>query len=427
MVCVIENDNLKLYCVMDSLNDKIRILTEAARYDASCSSSGSDRKGDKFGSTSVGGICHSWSADGRCISLLKLLMSNECLYDCVYCANRKSNPIERATFTVKEVVDITVNFYRRNYIEGLFLSSGVCGNGESSMENMVQVAEVLRNKYKFGGYIHLKVIPGTRPDLIQRAGLYADRLSVNIELPSEKSLQILAPAKTKTRIFEPMKAIGEMHSNYKIERKKRKNPQRFAPAGHSTQMIVGASPENDCQILKLSEGLYNKFDLKRVYYSAYIPVNNDNLLPALNTPPLKREHRLYQADWLIRQYGFKADELLDDNCPNLSMDFDPKVQWALRNLHLFPVDVNRASYEMLLRVPGIGVRSAAKICKMRRSTIIREEDLKKLRIVMKRARYFLSINDKFLGPLSMNYDRLLIEMTNIETANNPKFYQPTLF
>lgn len=412
---------------MTSLNDKIRILTEAARYDASCSSSGSERQGGQFGATSVGGICHSWSADGRCISLLKLLMSNECLYDCVYCANRKSNPIERATFTVKEVVDITVNFYRRNYIEGLFLSSGVCGNGESTMENMVQVAEILRNKYKFGGYIHLKVIPGTRNELIQRAGLYADRLSVNIELPSEKSLQVLAPAKTKPRIFEPMQAIGEMHSNYKMARKQHKKPERFAPAGHSTQMIVGASPESDSQILKLSEGLYNKFNLKRVYYSAYIPVNKDNLLPAVNTPPLKREHRLYQADWLIRQYGFKASELLDDANPNLSMDFDPKVQWALRNLNLFPVDVNRASFDMLLRVPGLGMRSAAKICNMRRSTIIREEDLKKLRIVMKRARFFLSINDKYLGPKPLSYDRLLVELTSMERVGRPQFYQPMLF
>lgn len=378
------------------LSRKLEILSAAARYDASCSSSGGGGRrapDGGMGNTSTGGICHSWADDGRCISLLKLLLSNCCIYECAYCANRRSNDIPRATFTPDEVVTLTLDFYRRNYIEGLFLSSGVFVSPDHTMERLVLVAETLRNTHKFGGYIHLKAIPGASPELVRRAGLCVDRLSVNIELPSADSLQKLAPEKSKTDILRPMGWIGDGILESRAERRTSRRAPRFAPAGQSTQMIVGASPENDLHILKLSSNLYTRYDLKRVYYSAYIPVGDSHNLPALRAPPLLREHRLYQADWLMRFYGFGCDEILDAENPNLDETLDPKAAWALRNPHVFPVDINRAEHGWLLRVPGIGVTSAARIVAARRFATLRYDDLKKLGVVLKRARFFIRCPD----------------------------------
>ncbi|HID01976.1 MAG TPA: putative DNA modification/repair radical SAM protein, partial [Desulfobacterales bacterium] len=341
--------------------EKLRILADAAKYDASCSSSGSTRANtsDGIGDSAFGGICHSWAADGRCVSLLKVLLSNQCLYDCKYCLSRRSNDIERATFAPEELADIVINFYRRNYIEGLFLSSAVFASAEKTMADMVEVCELLRNKYRFNGYIHLKVIPGVSRELVELAGMHADRLSVNIELPSESSLKSLAPQKTRASIISPMRQIGETCSELQKERKRIRGAPQFCPAGQTTQMIVGASQETDFHILGLAEKLYQKMALKRVYYSAYIPINNDQLLPPVNSaPPLIREHRLYQADWLLRFYRFNADEILSPEYPELDEKIDPKAAWALRNFDLFPIDINRAPYELLLRVPGLGVKSA---------------------------------------------------------------------
>ncbi len=371
---------------------KIEILGAAARYDASCASSGncSETPVGGFGNTSAAGICHSWADDGRCISLLKILLSNVCEYDCAYCLNRRSNDVPRASFTVQEVVDLTVDFYRRNYIEGLFLSSGVSGGPDATMERMVKVAEKLRLEHRFGGYIHLKAIPGASPDLIRRAGLYADRLSVNIELPSGEALQKFAPDKSKAMIFNPMGQIDRAITESRAERKVNRKAPRFSPAGQSTQMIVGASPENDLQILKLSDSLYRHFQLKRVYFSAYIPVGDDSRLPALPMPPLRREHRLYQADWLMRFYGFDAAEILDEAHPELDEQLDPKAAWALRHPHFFPVDLNRASPETLLRVPGVGPQSARRIVSSRRFGPVRFDHLPKIGVVLKRARFFIT-------------------------------------
>ena len=371
---------------------KLQILSGAARYDASCASSGSKREAPSCGTgnTSQSGICHSWSDDGRCISLLKILLSNDCRYDCAYCVNRSTNSVERASFTAREVVDLTLDFYRRNYIEGLFLSSAVMQSPDVTMERMVRVVETLRSEEHFGGYIHLKIIPGCSSELVRKAGLYADRISVNIELPSQVSLQRLAPQKHKDSILEPMALIGrEIHSSL-VERKADRRAPRFAPAGQSTQMIIGASPENDFQILRLSQGLYKKMNLKRVYYSAYVPVSADNRLPVLAAPPLLREHRLYQADWLLRFYGFSAEEILSDDLPNLDEAFDPKTAWALRHPEFFPVEINRADYLTLLRVPGIGVTSAKRIIAARRFSAITPEGMKKIGVVMKRAKYFIT-------------------------------------
>lgn len=376
---------------MDLLQ-KIEILGAAARYDASCASSGSRREAPAggLGNTSACGICHSWADDGRCISLLKLLLTNFCEYDCAYCSNRRSNDVPRAAFTVQEVVDLTVDFYRRNYIEGLFLSSGVSGGPDATMERMILVAKKLRTEHRFGGYIHLKAIPGASPDLIRRAGLYADRLSVNIELPSGDALRKYAPEKNKEAILKPMGLIGKSIEENREERKKTRRIPRFSPAGQSTQMIVGASPESDMQILHLSSSLYQHFNLKRVYYSAYIPVGDTRQLPALPVPPLRREHRLYQADWLMRFYGFTAGEILDERNPQLDEQLDPKSAWALRNPHFFPVDLNRAELGTLLRVPGIGPQSAKRIVSSRRFGAIRFEHLAKIGVVLKRARYFIT-------------------------------------
>lgn len=363
-----------------NLTEKLTLLGGAARYDASCASSGPGNPG----------VCHSWADDGRCISLLKVLLTNHCLYDCAYCANRRSNPGPRAAFTVRELVDLTLDFYRRNYIEGLFLSSGVFRSPDNTMEAMVAVARALRVQEGFRGYIHLKSIPGADPALVRTAGLYADRLSVNVELPSRSSLEALAPDKPAEAIFRPMKQIAtEAQNALAVAKHHRSLVPRFAPAGQSTQMIVGASPETDLDILRLSSKLYSSYGLKRVYYSAYVPVNDDRRLPALGGPPLRREHRLYQSDWLYRFYGYQPDELLDPGRPYLDEDLDPKASWALRHPEVFPLDINRASGASLLRVPGLGPRSLERILAARRGTRLRRQDLKVLGAVVRKAGPFL--------------------------------------
>jgi len=373
------------------ITEKMKILADSAKYDVSCSSSGSNRKNEGgIGNGHSCGICHSWSDDGRCISLLKVLFTNKCIYDCAYCLNRRSNDIPRAEFTPDELADLTIEFYRRNYIEGLFLSSAIIKNPDYTMELMINVLKLLRQKYRFFGYIHVKVIPGASEQLVQSIGNLADRISVNIELPTEQSLNVLAPQKTKKAIITPMKYISNTRDIIVHERKKSKNIPKFVPAGQTTQMIVGATADSDLQIMKLTQGLYDKFSLKRVYYSAYVPVGTHPSLPTLlQKPPLLREHRLYQADWLLRFYGFRADEILDEFNPNLSAELDPKCAWAVRNPHLFPVDVNSAPYEMLLRVPGIGVLSAKRIMTARKHTRLTYDNLKKIGVVLKRAKYFI--------------------------------------
>ncbi len=375
--------------------EKLRILTDAAKYDASCCSSGSERKNTPggIGTAASAGICHSFSGDGRCISLLKILFTNYCIYDCQYCLNRVSNDVERAAFTPREIADLTIEFYKRNYIEGLFLSSAVIRNPDYTMEQIIEAISILRFEYRFNGYIHAKAIPGASSDLVRQLGFLCDRMSVNIELPSSDSLKKLAPQKTKENIIAPMKQIKGAISESKQEMTVYKHAPSFVPGGQSTQMIIGATPETDRSILTLSENLYKRFSLKRVYYSAYIPIGKNPLLPT-TAPPLLREHRLYQADWLLRYYSFTADELLDDENPNFSNLIDPKCEWALRHMEQFPVEINSASYEMILRVPGIGVRSAMKIVKARRYGRLSFSDLKKMRISMKRAKYFVVANGK---------------------------------
>lgn len=378
---------------------KVEILAEAAKYDVSCSSSGSSRANVQggIGNAAPSGICHSWSSDGRCISLLKLLFSNDCIYDCAYCINRATNDKTRASFTAEEVAKLTINFYKRNYIEGLFLSSAVFLNPDYTMEQLVKTLKILRNQYKFNGYIHVKAIPGADYMLIRQAGELADRMSVNIELPSRDSLESLAPQKKADDILKPMEQIGTDLVESKEDKKKFKSTPDFVPAGHTTQLIVGASPEKDFQILKLSEGLYNKFNLKRVYYSAFMPVSPDKRLPAVSGPPLLREHRLYQADWLLRFYNFEADELLGPGRPDFNLDYDPKLDWALNNLDKFPVEINKAGYWQLLRVPGIGPTSARRIISARKEARLSAENFKKLGSVLKRAKYFILCDGKYLA------------------------------
>ncbi len=374
--------------------EKLTILSDAAKYDAACTSSGVRRKFQpgKIGSTSssIAGCCHSFSADGRCVTLLKVLMTNSCVYDCKYCVNRRSNDTRRAAFTPRELAELTIGFYRRNYIEGLFLSSGVLRNADYTTEQMIRALRILRQEYGFNGYIHAKAIPGTSPELVQQLGLLADRMSVNIELPSQQSLQTLAPDKTREAILRPMGLIRDKVFESKQELVKYKHAPSFAPAGQSTQLIVGATRDTDRHILHLTEALYRKYRLKRVFYSAYVPVVENSLLPALDTkPPLLREHRLYQADWLLRFYGFQASELLDEAHPDFNPQLDPKCSWAVSHLEQFPVEVMRADYETLLRVPGIGPTSAKRIVSARRTAHLRFEDLKKLGVVVKRAQYFV--------------------------------------
>ncbi len=377
----------------DRIIQKLEILADAAKYDVSCSSSGSKRenKNKGLGDAKGMGICHTYTEDGRCVSLLKILLTNYCIYDCAYCVTRRSNDVQRAAFTVEEVVDLTINFYRRNYIEGLFLSSGIFKDPDYTMERLVRVAKKLRTEHNFNGYIHLKSIPGASDELMQEAGLYADRLSVNIELPSEQSLKQLAPEKNTADIEKPMAAISQAIRQNRNEIQVFKKAPLFVPAGQSTQMIVGASPESDWQVMQKADQLYKSFGLKRVYYSAYVPVMEDNRLPALSSaPPVLRENRLYQTDWLLRFYGFSLEEILNQQHPDLSTEMDPKLTWALRNLHLFPVDINTADYEMILRIPGLGVKSAKKIVAARRFGKITLEHLQKFGVMLNRAKYFLN-------------------------------------
>jgi len=376
--------------------EKLKVLAESARYDVSCSSSGTSRsnKAGTIGSAAGWGICHSFSEDGRCISLLKVMLTNYCMYDCAYCINRRSNDIKRATLSVSELVDITIEFYRRNYIEGLFLSSGVVRSPDYTMERLVRIVKDLRKVHRFNGYIHMKSIPGASQELVQEAGLYADRMSVNIEIPNEKSLQLIAPEKDFKSVFAPMRYIQQGVLESAEERKRFRHAPKFAPAGQSTQMIVGATPDSDKDILRVSSALYQRPTMKRVYYSGFVPVNSyDSRLPALKQPPLVRENRLYQADWLLRFYQFKVNEIVDDAYPDLDLEIDPKLAWALRHPEAFPVDINKADYEMILRVPGIGVKSAKLIVVSRRYGRLGTEQLKKIGIVMKKAQYFITCNE----------------------------------
>ena len=373
------------------LREKLRILSDAAKYDAACTSSGVNKAGrhGSIGSAAACGICHTFAGDGRCISLLKVLLTNVCVYDCAYCVNRRSHDVPRAAFTPRELAQLTIDFYRRNYIEGLFLSSAVAGSPDATTERMIETLRLLRNTYRFNGYIHAKALPGTDPALIQALGLLADRLSVNIELPSARSLTRLAPEKTKAAILAPMKQLQQGITENRHDLIRCRKTPRFVPAGQSTQIIIGASAESDRQILCLTSSLYRKFQLKRVFYSAYIPAASSPLLPDLETPPLWREHRLYQADWLLRFYGFNANELFDEEHPDLSFFLDPKCCWALRHPERFPLEVNRAPYEALLRVPGVGIKSAWRILNARRAARLSWNTLSRLGITLKRARYFL--------------------------------------
>ena len=383
-----------------SIEEKLRILSDAAKYDVSCSSSGSSRKNvnNGLGNAAINGICHSWSADGRCISLLKILMTNYCIYDCKYCINRKDNDIERAILTPDEVVKLTINFYRRNYIEGLFLSSGIIKSADYTMELMIAIAKKLRLEEKFNGYIHMKVIPGASRQLINEIGLYVDRVSVNIEFAENSALKLLAPDKKATDISTSMGLIRKNMLENAEDKKLFKSTPSFIPAGQTTQMIIGASGESDYSILTRSENLYKNFELKRVYYSGYVPVNKSGILVSADQAvPMIREHRLYQADWLLRFYDFRANEILNEKDAFVDPFIDPKTNWAIKNFNLFPIEINKASYKELLRVPGIGVTSAKRIVMTRKYSTIRYEHLKKLGIVIKRAKYFITVNGEFLG------------------------------
>ncbi|KHD36748.1 biotin synthase [Clostridium acetobutylicum] len=390
--------------------EKLEILTDAAKYDASCTSSGVDRKSKLggMGSAEACGICHSFAGDGRCISLLKVLMSNACIYDCQYCVNRISNDTPRASFTPRELADLTMNFYRRNYIEGLFLSSGVMKNPDYTCEQMIEVLRILRYEYNFYGYIHAKAIPGADDTLIDKLGMLCDRMSVNIELPSQKSLKLLAPNKSKHSILKPMGYIKNKISENTTDIVRYRHAPKFVPAGQSTQMIIGATPDTDFQILNLTESLYSKYKLKRVFFSAYMPVASNPLLPSVDTkPPLLREHRLYQADWLLRFYGFKATELLDNRHQSFHPYIDPKCNWALNHMEFFPVDVNKAPFKVLLRVPGIGVNSARRIVMTRRTVNLNFAGLKKLGVVLKRAQYFITCSGKSMDGIKISQDFVL--------------------
>ena len=377
----------------ERIKEKLAILADAAKYDVSCSSSGSNRKGVKgdLGNTSAFGICHSFTEDGRCISLLKILLTNHCIYDCVYCVSRRSNDIKRAAFTVEEIVDLTINFYRRNYIEGLFLSSGVFKDPNTTMERLVRVAKKLRLEERFNGYIHLKTIPGASDELIREAGLYADRLSINLEIPTKEGLKLLAPEKDHKQMLSNVEFVKNELAINTIEKQKYKHTPKFAPAGQTTQMIIGATNETDQKIIHVADYMYQKLALKRVYYSGYVPVLQDSRLPSLQSQvPVVRENRLYQADWLMRYYGFAPNEIVDERQPFLDLEIDPKLAWALRNSHVFPIDINQAPREMLLRIPGVGVRSVQKILMVRKFQTLSYYDLKKMGVTLSRAKYFIT-------------------------------------
>lgn len=398
-----------------SIMDKLGILTDAAKYDVACTSSGVERKGNgtSVGNCAAAGICHSFSSDGRCISLLKILLTNECIYDCKYCQNRCSNDIPRATFTPDEICTLTMEFYRRNYIEGLFLSSGIVQSPTFTMELIYRTIRLLRNKYRFNGYVHVKAIPGADPELIRQTGFLVDRMSVNLELPTAEGLKALAPNKHRKTILTPMRQIQNGIEANKNELVLYRNAPRFVGGGQSTQMIIGATPESDYQILNVAESLYQKFGLKRVFYSAFVNVTRDKALPALpGGPPLLREHRLYQADWLLRFYGFKGEELLDETRPYFNVMLDPKEDWAVRHLEQFPVEINRAPMQMLLRVPGIGVKSAQRIVAARRSTNLTFSDLKKIGVVLKRALFFITCNGRMMYPVKLDEDYIVRNLTD---------------
>lgn len=419
-----------------SLYEKLNILSDAAKYDVSCTSSGVDRQGDGagMGNCRKAGICHSFSADGRCISLLKILFTNECIYDCKYCVNRASNDVPRASFTPEEVCTLTIEFYRRNYIEGLFLSSGIVKSPDYTMELIYAALYRLRYVCNFQGYIHVKAIPGADQRLIRLTGYLADRMSVNIELPTAESLRLLAPHKSRKNILAPMRYVQEKSKENRQEIALYRSAPRFVPAGQSTQMIIGATPESDYQILNVTEALYKKFDLKRVFFSAFVPVNEDKALPSIRDqgPPLLREHRLYQADWLLRFYHFKASELLDEENPNFNVFLDPKCCWALKHLGEFPVEINRADYYTLLRVPGIGYKSAGRIVKARRMGNLNFDDLKKIGVVLKRALYFITCSGKMMYPVRIEEDYITRNLMNTkeklpEGADGMTFRQLSLF
>lgn len=419
-----------------SLYEKLNILSDAAKYDVSCSSSGVERRGDGtgMGNCRKAGICHSFSSDGRCISLLKILFTNECIYDCKYCINRSSNDVVRTSFTPEEICTLTMEFYRRNYIEGLFLSSGILKSPDYTMELIYAALYRLRHVCNFQGYIHVKAIPGADERLIRMTGFLADRMSVNMELPTAESLRLLAPHKSRKNILAPMRFVQEKMKENHQEIMLYRSAPRFVPAGQSTQMIIGATPETDYQILRVTEDLYKKFDLKRVFFSAFVPVNEDKDLPSIRDqgPPLLREHRLYQADWLLRFYHFEAEELLDEKNQNFNVYLDPKCCWALRHLESFPVEINRADYYTLLRVPGIGYKSAGRIVKARRWGCIGFEDLKKMGVVLKRALYFITCSGKMMYPVRMDEDTITRNLLNTkerlpEGADGMTFRQLSLF
>ncbi len=392
----------------ERIQEKLKILADAAKYDVSCASSGGKRANTPggLGNSQGMGICHTYTEDGRCVSLLKILLTNHCIFDCAYCVSRRSNDVKRAAFTVQEVVDLTMNFYRRNYIEGLFLSSGIFKNADYTTERLVRVAKELRTVHQFNGYIHLKVIPGASPELMREAGLFADRLSVNIEIPSEEELKKVAPEKNYADVLAPMALLKDEITANKEERRLFKHAPLFAPAGQSTQMVVGATPETDLQVLRLADGLYQEKGLKRVYYSGYVPISSDERMPVLQHPPLLRENRLYQADWLMRFYGFKVGELVDEVNPGLDPEVDPKLSYALRHPAMFPIDVNQADYTLILRIPGVGVKSANKIIAARRFGRLRYEHLQQFGVVMKRAKYFLTCADRI--PIQAGLDPALV-------------------
>jgi putative DNA modification/repair radical SAM protein len=388
--------------MFERIREKLEVLADAAKYDVSCSSSGSNRKNHNkgLGDAEGTGICHTYTEDGRCVSLLKILLTNHCIYDCAFCVSRGSNDIKRAAFTVDEVVELTMNFYRRNYIEGLFLSSGIFKNGDYTMERLLRIVKKLRIEEKFNGYIHLKTIPGASPELLTEAGLYADRMSINLEMPTESGLKLLAPEKSHEDVKKPLALIKDSIIQFKDEKALIKSTPRFVPAGQSTQMVIGATPETDKEIMHTANAFYQNYSLKRVYYSGYIPISNDTRLPVIGSqPPLIRENRLYQTDWLMRFYGFDVNEILNDANPNLDVDIDPKLSWALRNLDQFPVDLNTADYRMILRVPGIGVASALKIIQARKFGRLHKDQLKKIGISFNRARHFIRFAD---SPIQLN-------------------------
>ena len=399
----------------ESLAEKLQVLTDAAKYDVACTSSGVERKGNgkSIGNCVAAGICHSFSGDGRCISLLKILLTNECIFDCKYCRNRRSNDIPRAAFTPEEICTLTMEFYRRNYIEGLFLSSGIIRDPTFTMELLCRTLALLRNKYRFNGYVHVKAIPGADPEVIERTGYLADRMSVNLELPTAEGLRTLAPNKHRRSILTPMRQIQNGIQANRNDLALYRHAPRFVAGGQSTQVIVGATPESDYQIINVAEGLYQKFGLKRVFYSAFVNVTGDKSLPALpGGPPLLREHRLYQADWLLRFYGFRAEELLDEKHPFFNIMLDPKEDWALRHLDQFPVEINRAPLEVLLRVPGVGVKSAQRIVAARRSASLSFRDLKKIGVVLKRALYFITCSGRVMYPVKMEEDYIVRNLTS---------------